>query len=278
MVENEGMNEDQAWPQWGDFQAGGGFHELSLRWRRAMLGGGLAVALMAYCFQTSLEQLDTEQLQCLFPVAFALPAGLCWLWGPGALAGASRPLTRHRESLLTERQERRDLWAFVLVLLLACLTGLGGNLLLLLVFSPLIAFRLGSRLWCEVDLLGGRVYYHRTFLGLQITRLGPGLEEATGIVSGIKVDRPGEDPVFSVCAILPGRAPLALDSLSRSREESHTLGRRLGLQLNLPHESFDYDVDGQRLHDLRGRVRWKPLSVRNNPPVRGGKLPPTEET
>lgn len=282
MVENDRMNEDQAWPQGADFRAGGGFYELVARSQDALVAMIPLLLLMGPRFVKA----SPAEICWWLPVLLALPLALVWLWFPSQylfrrqarlFSKGSSPLTHQPESLLTPRQERRDLWAFLLVLGLALVTGLAANLHLLLLFFPLVVFRLVSRLWAEVDLLGGRVYYHRTFLGLQISRNGPSLEEAIGIVSGLKIDRPGEDPVFSVCAILPGQDPIALDSMSRHREESHALGRRLGLQLNLPHESMDYEVDPNQLRGpelFRARTRWKPLALKENPPVRGGKLPP----
>jgi hypothetical protein len=74
--------------------------------------------------------------------------------------------------------------------------------------------------------------------------------------------------------------PLALDTMSRTREESHALGRRLSLQLNLLHDQLDYEPDLTHLHgnrNFRGRPRWKPIQFRKNPQSGRSKLPPLGE-
>ena len=193
---------------------------------------------------------------------------------------AQPPRLAHAGNLLSPRSERRDLWACFLVVLLSTATGLLANLPLLLAFAPLIVFRLASRLWTEVDLVGGRVFYHRTFMGVQISRPGASLEQAQGLVSGMCLERPGEDRTYSVCMILPDQQTLPLETMCRTRNESHELGRRLGLQLNLPHDPLDSDSGIQHLRGdnlLRSRSHWKPIEAGMNRVYRRSKLPPVAE-
>lgn len=283
------MHEDQVWPQRSDFGAAGGFQELGLRLRDVGFFTALALALVIardpYFFNLNLSEWGLRFLGCLVGAGL-----LAWLIFPSRkqlrsefrLAGgpvSQPPRLAHQGNLLSPRPERRDLWACLLVVLLSTATGLLANLPLLLAFAPLIVFRLASRLWTEVDLVGGKVFYHRTFLGLQITRLGPGLERAEGLVSGVRLDRPGEDNAYAVCMILPDHQTVPLETMCRTRDESHELGRRLGLQLNLPHAPLDTDPSIQHVHGeslLRGRGGWKPIEGGG---CRGSrrKLPPVAE-
>ena len=283
------MHEDQVWPQRSDFGATGGFQELGLRLRDVCFFTALALALVSahdpYFFALNLGEWVVR-------ILLSLGAGglLAWLIFPSRKQLSSKfrlsggpvsqpPRLAHQGNLLSPRPERRDLWACLLVVLLSTATGLLANLPLLLAFAPLIVFRLASRLWTEVDLVGGRVFYHRTFLGLQITRPGPGLERAEGLVSGVRLDRPGEDSAYAVCMILPDRETLPLETMCRTRDESHELGRRLGLQLNLPHAPLDTDPSMEHVHGasvLHGRGRWKPIEGGGCGGTRG-KLPPVAE-
>jgi len=281
------MHADQVWPQRSDFGVAGGFQELGLRIRDTAFFSALTLALVCardpYFFAQNLREWGLLVLGCL-----GVSALLAWCVFPSRkrlksefrLSGklvAQAPRLAHEGNLLSPRPERRDLWACVLVVLLSTATGLLANLSLLLAFAPLIVFRLASRLWTEVDLVGGRVYYHRTFMGLQITRPGPSLEQAEGLVSGVRLDRPGEDPSYSVCMILPDQQTLPLETMCRTRDESHELARRLGLQLNLPHAPLDTDPSIQHLRGeamLQGRGRWKPIEERGNRVSGRSKLPP----
>lgn len=283
------MHQDQAWPQWSDFGKEGGFYELTLRLRGLLVWGGLATLLAVLAW----ESVPQAPIEGLIGSALAgLTAGLIgWTASPfipllgskpqARIEWAGRiPLTRQPDNLVNARQERRDIWAFLAVLVLTVVTGFWANFSLLLLFAPLIVFRLCSRLWTEVDLVGGRIYYHRTFMGMQITRQGASLEQAVGLISGVRLNRPGEDPVFAVCAVMPAEEPLPLDTMSRSREESHALGRRLSLQLNLLHDQLDYEPDLTHLRgntNFRGRPRWKAIQFRKNPDSGGSKLPPLAE-
>ena len=284
------MHQDQAWPQASDFAKGGGFHELTLRLRSALVWGGFSTILLVVAWSTH-TPVDPFYGLGLSAVIGFLPGVLAWSVSPSALLLGGKPqariewegrvpVTRQPENLVNSRQERRDIWAFLAVIVLTVGTGLWANFSLLLLFSPLIVFRLCSRLWTEVDLVGGRIYYHRTFMGMQITRQGASLEQAVGLISGVRLNRPGEDPVFAVCAVMPAEEPLPLDTMSRSREESHALGRRLSLQLNLLHDQLDYEPDLTHLRgntNFRGRPRWKAIQFGKNPDSGGSKLPPLAE-
>ena len=179
------MHDDQVWPQLSDFGGAGGFQELGLRFRDVCFFTALAVALVSardpYFFALNLSEWGLLFLGCL-----SVAGLLAWLIFPSRKQlrsefrlsrnlAAQAPRLAHDGNLLSPRPERRDLWACLLVVLLSTATGLPANLPLLLAFAPLIVFRLASRLWTEVDLVGGRVYYHRTFMALQITRPGASL-------------------------------------------------------------------------------------------------------
>ncbi|MFN8609044.1 MAG: hypothetical protein U0931_16030 [Vulcanimicrobiota bacterium] len=284
------MHHDQAWPQGSDFAKGGGFYEFTLRLRHLLICAGLLAIIFAAVFASQLCE-DPLKWLCLALLTCLPPGLVAWSAAPSARRlghrararlefSASPPLTRQSENVLTLRRERRDFLGFGLVLLLACLTGPADNLALLLLFSPLIVFRLCSRLWTEVDMAGGHIVFHRTFMGLQISRQSASLDRAVGLVSGVRLHRPGEDPVFAVCAVMPDQEPLALDTMCRIREESHTLGRRLSLQLNLLHDPLDYEPDLSQLRGdagFRGRPRWKSIEFQKKPAGSPTRLPPVAE-
>lgn len=284
------MHQDQAWPTRADFREGGGFYELTLRLRNALVWGGLVSVLAAVLVGGSVPQAPAQWLTVIFTSGM-LSGLVAWAMTPSPrrLGHASRcllefsarpPSLGQPGNLLTERQERRDYWAFGLVLLLAWAGGPLENACFLALFSPLIVFRLCSRLWTEVDLVAGCVYYHRTFMGLQITRRGAELERAVGLVSGLRLNRPGEDPVYAVFAVMPDQDPLPLETMCATREESHQTGRRLSLQLNLLHDHVDYEPDLTSLRgdrNFRGRPRWKTLKLDTASQTVRASLPPVAQ-
>ncbi|MBS2036570.1 hypothetical protein JST97_16375 [bacterium] len=284
------MHPDQAWPVASDFCRGGGFYELTLRLRNLLLWGGACTIAAGGCLAGLAPEDPLKWIGLLFAIGLA-PGMVAWSVAPAngrlghpaqcRIEFSGRPATpRQPGNLVNPRKEPMDLLAVGLVLMLAWAGGPFNNLGLLLLFSPLIVFRLCSRLWTELDLVAGRVYHHRTFMGLQITRQGANLEQAVGLVSGLKLNRPGEDPVYAVYAVMPDQEPLELDTMCLTREESHNLGRRLSLQLNLLHDPLDYEPDPSSLRgdrNFRGRPRWKTLKFQKAPRGDRAKLPPGAE-
>jgi len=119
-------------------------------------------------------------------------------------------------------------------LLLGALGWPQQNILIFLLFSPFILFRLFSRLWLEVDLESGEVYFYRTFFGLQVCSDGLDLRRAEHILSGRQEELPGQPISYSVQLRLQGNQELLLH-LALEREDCHRWGRALARRLDLPH-------------------------------------------
>jgi hypothetical protein len=145
------------------------------------------------------------------------------------------PLTVQPGTFCTMSTERSYWTQLNIVLLLAAFAGPFHSLFLLLAFAPLILFRLGSRLWTELDLTSGRVLYHRTFLGMQVTRPGGNLEGGTAVRSGLPTNRPGQPLTYAVSIVDAEGRNVPVRSDAPDLATSRDFGRRLARQLDLPH-------------------------------------------
>lgn len=277
------MYRDQAWPSGIDFAAGGGLHEYKLRLLNGFLFGLPALALASWASPPR-DASWNWLLNLLGPgMLWALPLTALGIYlmplrsGPVQLdlgAAAHPPQLQRPGNLLSYNPERRDGWALVLVLVLALLGGPLSSLAFVALMGPLVAYRFLSRLWTEVDLEHGRIYYHRTFCGLQITRPGADLDQAKGVVSGTLLERPGEEPCYAVCIVLAGSGSVPLNTHCLTRPESHELGHKLSLQLDLPHMPVERAGQVEQTADFRPKVVWKPIGVGGQ--IRS-KLPPGGE-
>lgn len=296
---SDAMHYDQAWPEWRDFDCGGGLHELRVRGLNALLLGLLGLLVAS---QAGLIEFEPQPVYTYGSGFKAHPqsASLGWLkqqWGgwsqvflPGLLLGwfffplrcqlgparlslravASPPRLTGSGNLATLCREGRERWPLLLALVLAAMSGWSHNFAFLLLMLPLIAFSQLSCLWTEIDLASGRVFYHRTFCGLQITRPGGSLDEAEGVLGGVVLGRPGEEQRHSVCALLPGHLLVPLNTQCASRQASDDLAQQMALRLDLPCLTESALARGC---DVQSRVNWRLLASQSSatrPPLPPG--------
>jgi hypothetical protein len=160
-------------------------------------------------------------------------------------------------------------WQFLLLLGLTALTRSAESWTWVFGAAPLLAYRLGSRLWTECDLESGQISHHRTFCGLQISRPGVHLAEACQVISGRPLARIGEQPTYAVALRIQNGSLVNIQS-SGDVASSHQAGRRLAHKLDLPH----YPIEaGQRQPPARAEDPWDDLPAPPQPEKRGC-LPP----
>lgn len=295
------MRQDLAWPGLSDLGPRGPLFEYTLR----VFDGGwfAAVAVGIYWLLAawptpSPEELNTVPRALLslwrlppFGALFAVPAaGLgAWLfpsrWLLGKPAGMnwwaaeSGPAGRGAEHSLNAVRESSYWGALSLALVLAAISGPLANLTVLLLFAPLVVFRLYSQLWTSMDLAEGQVSYHRCFFGLTLTRPGPDLSAMEAVISGQRIQRPEEPVRFGVYIIGPRWQRIPLNTQYESREASYEAGMALSLQLDVPHyrlldQSRSID-DARTLDDLNAdrRPLWDPISLAFPYPAVRDRLP-----
>lgn len=265
------MHRDLAWPSLSDLQPEGGFYPLTRWLAHVLCGGALAVVLAAVMDQPA------QGYSLWFLPGSALAHLLLLRRRPWP--GQEGPRLQASDNICSAMPagSARGRWLVLAVLALA--TGLSNNLGLVLLFFPLLVFRFYSRLWVEVDLERARVFYHRTFAGLQITRDGPDLHEARAILSGLVLEVPGEPDERIVAAWVEGVGVVPLSLHGRDAKVSHELGRRWAAQLGLPHYQVQEDFKAPAIRELSDLVQWrptlwKPLSLLAPVPGKRDAVPP----
>lgn len=218
------MRSEVAWPHISDLQSGGALFPYVRR-----CAGAALIALLLWWWGWH-------------PVPLVLMALASFRFLPGKLGRYEAPPGAAQQGgFCTPAGESAPWDQLNGVLLLGAIAGPLNNLLLLLAFGPFIAYRLGSKLWTELDLEHGRVLYHRMFFGLQITREGVDLEEGSAVHSAIRVERPGHDVSYAVAIATADGRKLTVRSDAASTEASRVMGLQLARQLDLPHYTGEQD-------------------------------------
>lgn len=146
----------------------------------------------------------------------------------------ARPYCRSGEANLVPVSERPYWGAVAMALLLGAVSGALSNLALWLPMLPFLVFRLFSRLYTELDLSRGQVFYHRTFLGLTLTRSGPDFQILTAVLSGYRSPDGEDRPRYSVALLAPGWTVIPVHPGCETLEAAHRAGYALAAQLDVP--------------------------------------------
>lgn len=232
------MEHELAWPQPSDLLPGGPLAKYSARCLIALLVG--AWACMAHLY-----------------LGLALGLTILLFW-PGGWKSRLQPPQwvgqgGHRE-LVPERSQRFQL---LLLLLLVGLAWSGQVALSFALSMPLVLYRVFSLLWTELDLESGQVWHHRTFFGLQVSRLGADLNQAQAVVSGVKRSQPGEEVTYSTALWLGDGGMVSVKTDVLDLKDSHKDGRRLAHKLDLPHYAIK---EGEGFRNTYPENYWPSLT------------------
>ena len=236
------MEHELAWPQPSDLLPGGPLAPYSARCLMALLIGAWA---------------------CLANLYFGLALGLTILFfWPGGWKSRLHPPEWVGKAGYRERvPERSQRFQVLLLLVLLGLAWSGQAALCFALATPLVLYRVFSVLWTELDLESGQVWHHRTFLGLQVTRLGADLNQAQAVVSGLEHSKPGEEVTYSTALWLGDGGMASVQADIPDLKTCHQDGRRLAHKLDLPHYAIKH---GESFRSTYPENYWPALALQHS--------------
>ena len=236
------MEHELAWPHPSDLLPGGPLAPYSARCLMALLIGAWA---------------------CLANLYFGLALGLTiLLLSPGGWRSRlSEPEWVGRGGYRERVPERSQRFQFLLLLVLLGLAWSSQAAIAFALAMPLVLYRVFSMLWTELDLESGQVWHHRTFLGLQLKRLGADLNQAQAVVSGLKRSKPGEEVTYSTALWLGDGGMVSVQADVADLKACHQDGRRLAHKLDLPHYAIK---NGESFRSTYPENYWPPLTLQQS--------------